>query len=359
MTPPPSVNATASQQLHVICERDVGLFSLIQQVVSNVPWALSDGRVPIAVFEDRCAYWTPRGYQGRDTVWEYYFEPLVDGFSASVVTAAERAAIRHLLEARRTVIDASLGSRIRVSNHFGHHASLRGKTLPINYKLRDPSQATRKAAAQIIVDHVRPRRYIADEVERFHEQRLANRPVIGVHIRGTDSTTSQARYFHRGALKMASYFDAIDEQLAASPASVIFVATDEQSLLEKVVSRYANAVHFCESIRHQGDGESAGRGPTGGLMPAFIAEDRDVAARNGEEAVREFLLLCRSNVLIHNGASMARTVLLARPELEHVNIRPDSVWLRFRLVPAFVGQTVATFARGIYRLLRILLGRSS
>ena len=67
---------TDGDRLHIMCERDVGLFSLIQQVVANVPWALAEGRVPIANFGRRTCYWTPRGFRGRDNVWEYYFEPL-------------------------------------------------------------------------------------------------------------------------------------------------------------------------------------------------------------------------------------------------------------------------------------------
>ena len=71
-------------RLHVICERDVGLFSLIQQVVANVPWAI-DRRIgcrsstsPIAhVLLD-----AQRLSAVGTTVWEYYFEPLVD-FPAS------------------------------------------------------------------------------------------------------------------------------------------------------------------------------------------------------------------------------------------------------------------------------------
>ena len=31
----------------IICERDVGLFSLIQQVIANIPRALVEERVPI------------------------------------------------------------------------------------------------------------------------------------------------------------------------------------------------------------------------------------------------------------------------------------------------------------------------
>ena len=54
-------------------------------------------------------------------------------------------------------------------------------------------------------------------------------------------------------------------------------------------------------------------------MPAYIAQDRDRAARNGEEAIIEYLLLSRCQVLIHNGSGLARTVLLKVPEMPHVN----------------------------------------
>jgi hypothetical protein len=73
-----------------------------------------------------------------------------------------------------------------------------------------------------------------------------------------------------------------------------------------------------DSIRHQ-SGEAAGQGPTGWIMPAYIAADRDVAAKNGEDAVIEYLLLSRCDYLVHNGSSLARTVLLNAPELCHTN----------------------------------------
>ena len=43
-----------SARLHIITERDVGLFSLIQQVISNIPWAIAEDRVPVVHFADGC-----------------------------------------------------------------------------------------------------------------------------------------------------------------------------------------------------------------------------------------------------------------------------------------------------------------
>jgi hypothetical protein len=57
----------------------------------------------------------------------------------------------------------------------------------------------------------------------------------------------------------------------------------------------------------------------GWTMPAYVAASSDAAARSGEEVVIDYLLLCRSDVLIHNGSGIPRTVMLARPELASIN----------------------------------------
>jgi glycosyltransferase involved in cell wall biosynthesis len=54
-------------------------------------------------------------------------------------------------------------------------------------------------------------------------------------------------------------------------------------------------------------------------MPSYIAGDRELAAQNGEEAVIDYLLLSKCCHLIHNGSSLARTVLLKVPEMPHTN----------------------------------------
>jgi len=59
-------------------------------------------------------------------------------------------------------------------------------------------------------------------------------------------------------------------------------------------------------------------------MPAYVTGDPRLAALNGEEAVVEHLLLGRCLALVHNGSSLARTVLLANPALPHVNANRKS-----------------------------------
>jgi hypothetical protein len=146
-----------------------------------------------------------------------------------------------------------------------------------------------------------------------------------VHTRGTDATSRQElRTFRQGSLVLSRYVVEIERLLDVQPRAKIFVATDDQSSLNYLVKAFGHRVIAYESVRHNG-GEAAGQGPTGWIMPAYIARDRDVAARNGEDAVIEYLLLSRCHYLVHNGSSLARTVLLNAPRLPHTNTHRRSV----------------------------------
>lgn len=108
----------AERRLLVLCERDVGLFSLIQQVIANIPRAIAEERTPVAHFGEGCVYFTPAGYRDRDTVWEYYFEPLVADASVAAIPAS-------VLERIRTeppddvTVGYDAGAGCFASNNFG------------------------------------------------------------------------------------------------------------------------------------------------------------------------------------------------------------------------------------------------
>jgi len=308
----------ATTHLHVICERDVGLFSLIQQVIANIPWALEEGRVPIAWFQERTCYWTPGGYQDADTVWEYYFEPIVPTYPVSTIPAGARAVI-----AARPPSPFEVGyyanERTFASAHFGDHPDLRGKALAIPYHLDDPDDVLRQEASTIIREYVRPRDYIRKKAEGFYRCHLAGRRVIGVHIRGTDAVSrDEVRPHRQGSLRLWKYAEALHHLVREQPDACILVATDAQSSLDFVKSAFGDKVVSYDCLRHQ-QGPAAGKGPTGWILPAYIAGDRASAAQNGDAAVVEYLLLSRCHYLVHNGSSLARTVLLNEPALPHLN----------------------------------------
>jgi hypothetical protein len=311
-------------RLHVITERDVGLFSLVQQVIANIPWALAEHRTPVVHFGNGTCYWTPNGHHGRRTVWEYYFEPVIPAHPAASIPEPVRARIAADRPAAHDV-GGLVGEGAFVSSHFGDHLRLRGGALAIPYRWDDPSDTLRREAKGVIDEFIRPRAYILRKVDDFFARHLAGHPLIGVHARGTDATSSQElRPFRQGSLVLSRYVAEIERLLDVQPRARIFVATDEQASLDHLTKAFGRRVVAYESVRHRG-GEAAGQGPTGWIMPAYIARDRDVAARNGEDAVIEYLLLSRCHYLVHNGSSLARTVLLNAPRLPHTNTHRRSL----------------------------------
>jgi hypothetical protein len=311
-------------QLHIVTERDVGLFSLIQQVIANISWAVADHRIPVVHFGNDTSYWTPNGYRGRRTVWEYYFEPVVPGYPASRIPEPVRALVSVDRPSPHEV-GYLADKHAFVSSHFGDHPHLRGAALPIPYQWDDPNDTLRREAKMIIDGFIRPRAYILQKVDDFFARHMAGHHLIGVHARGTDATSKQElRAFRHGSLVLSRYVAEIERLLDVQPRAKIFVASDEQSSVNYLAKAFGHRVIAYESVRHHG-GEAAGQGPTGWIMPAYIARDRDVAAKNGEDAVIEYLLLSRCHYLVHNGSSLARTVLLNAPRLSHTNTHRRSV----------------------------------
>ena len=313
-------------RLHIISERDVGLFSLVQQAVSHIPWAVAENRIPVAYFGDGTCYWTPNGYRGADTVWEYYFEPLDPDYPAARIPERVKA---HICANRPSPYQVGYlaGEQAFVSSHFGDHPLLKGLALRIPYQWDDPDARLRRETKKIFKNFVRPRSYIRQKVEDFFATHLAGHDVIGVHARGTDATSLQeVRAFRQGSLVLSRYRREVERLLQARTSAKIFVATDDESSLSELAEAFPGRVVSYDSLRHQ-HGEPAGHGPTGWIMPAYIAANRDLAAKNGEEAVIDYLLLSRCQYLVHNGSSLARTVLLNAPKLPHTNThrRPGSV----------------------------------
>ena len=183
-------------RLHLICERDVGLFSLIQQVIATIPWALAEGRTPIEHFGPRTCYWTPNGHHGAESVWEYYFEPLHRSYGSAMIPHP----VRRELSSHHPLPDEvgfDAGNGVFVSCHFGDHPELDGATLTIPYEWDDPSDSLRRAAKAILDRFVRPREYIRVKAERFFERHMAGHDLIGAHVRGTDAISGQEVRRHR------------------------------------------------------------------------------------------------------------------------------------------------------------------
>lgn len=308
--------------LHIICDRDVGLFNLILSVIPHVDWAISERRIPVVYYGAGNCYWTLHGYRDRDTVWEYYFEPIVPEFPVSSIPPHIRKRI-----SVRPPVRSELGSFVDEFAFVSNHPTglIRFEDAIKDYV--DPSDRLRQKASAIIRDYIRPRHFIAEKFDRFLHECLAGQYVIGVHIRATDALVDPNRALKENQIDFQKYFAIIERLLRVQPKAGIFVASDAQSSVDIMRKQFGTRVIAYDSIRHK-SGDLAGKGPTGRIMPAYLTWDADRAARSGEEAVIEYLLLCRCDYLVHNGSSMARAVLLTVPTMPASNTIPKLSYFR-------------------------------
>jgi hypothetical protein len=317
--------------LHIVCDWDVGLFNLVLGAIAHICWACTEGRIPIIYYGKSNCYWTPNGYQGRDTVWEYYFEPVIPEYPVSrisphVLKSIADNPLQWIKEGQYFVDEFAF-----VSDQSAWHVKVDGERLRGPKTYESPSRKIRELASTIVRGYIRPRDYIVKKANCFFQGYLANRYLIGVHIRGTDALVDPTRVVRQSYINYRKYIAVLRRLLRKHPDALIFVASDEQASVHRIREHFGARVIAYDAIRHQG-GESVGRGPAGRMMPAYLTKDRNRAAQNGEEAVIEYMLLCRCNYLVHNFSSIPRMVLLTVPDLAETNIDKPSILRRASII---------------------------
>jgi len=182
----------------------------------------------------------------------------------------------------------------------------------IDGKAASLSQMPREAGSDFVRRYIRFRPHIARKIFDFFEVKLRGYYVIGVHVRGTDGHSAPARGVD---IPFDAYFSEIENKFAevGRDRCRVFIATDEQNFISLFEDRFGEDVVYYDAIRKvDGDG-IFGKGPTGQVLPAYITKDRDIAAKNGDDVVVEYGLLCSSDLFLHNESSISTAVRFSVP----------------------------------------------
>ena len=326
-SPITTLKSTQKPKFYFICEKDVGLFSLIQQVISHIPNALASGHIPIVYFSNGCCYYHSEGYREAHNVWEYYFEPVSPKFSTEDFPEDLKKKIRENIPFH-TDHGYQLADDIFITTHFGHHPRFRGGTLKIPYRWKDPDATIRIQASAIIKKHIRPRNYILQKVEEFFSVHMKGSKIVGVHLRGTDVQDNlQPNIERRGSFSLDRYLNQMHRAIKEIPECLFYIATDSEEVLAKLKQAFPEKILHTSTIFQQ-SGSLSGSGPSGWSLPNYLTQNTLQSARNGEEALIDYLLLSKCLLLIHNGSGLARTVLLKEPDLPHVNIHSKAMYIK-------------------------------
>lgn len=319
---------TASDRLLVILERDVGLFSMVEQVLNTLHLLERHriDRIPVVLLGRDIAYFDPDGHDGRTTVWEYYFEPLIEEWPAERVLDILGDRALDLVASRRLLQERLRGLRDFPDRiHRVPSPSTRDLTnlrelskipaaadwqwtedfTPTVDGQRSEGLPGRAERARLLKKWIRPRPRLVGRIEAFHGAHLAGHHVIGVHVRGTDLLPGAEG---PSDLDLRPFFAEVDARLDAPgrESCRVLVASDDHSYVADFRERYGDLCVAYDAVRSGSADRLAGSGPTGQLMPGFLTRGDGRAVMNGADVVAEFGLLCRSDHLVHNGSTIAR-----------------------------------------------------
>jgi hypothetical protein len=307
----PSIESNKGINLLVIKERDVGLFSLILQVVNTL----------LCIEEQNLAYMTyvdfgeHQSYYTGSNTWDLCFENLfllnqgVMSRSLPSIDASyqERAKTDYTKWDRHGKVYKEGDGLYWTASYYpklGKQATLSH----IDHQ-RVPTDEERRRAAMVIGKYFKPKQYLINMVNEFCDQYFKHEHVLGVQFRGSDARED----FRRRVANYDQIIERVKDYVGSKDHTVtIFLASDEQSFIDAMKSEFDD-VCAIETVRHnEEDGSPTMKGPLGQGMPSFINKDKNAALVG---VMLDYMLMCRCNHLIHCLGSVTNAVLLTNPDI--------------------------------------------
>lgn len=166
----------------------------------------------------------------------------------------------------------------------------------------------RLAAHRLMNRFAEPRVDLTDACDQFVRDEFRGCPAVGVHVRGTDARQGIE---DRATVPSETIHVEIAERLQQAPDSVLFIATDETSILRTFQDRYGSRVRYRECVRSL-DGRSIHGHYDAGVTASGLDKARDV--------VLDALILARCDFLIRTHSAVTTYSLCRNPSLPYVDL---------------------------------------
>ena len=313
---------------YLITERDVGLASLFFQVINSLNRCEKEELgTPIVYFKNQCVYYSPSGHRGKDSVWEYYFHPVVEDNDVSVISGENKNEIVEAYEAMEpkklnNSRFVKLSGRNKMCCHYGDRKMGHTMVVPPHLVPEVYDDGHRQRAYEIIQRYFHLRSYLSDKIENFWSENLKGaKKVLGVHIRGTDALVNNAERW-RKKFDVQNYNNCIKIFIDKyGDDGKVFVASDDAKLFGIVKAEFGDSIVAYDAFRQEEEdvGMSGDNTKGGAMMPTYLCRDGELAAQNGEDAIAEMYLLSRCDYLLHNTSGFAHMSLLLNPTMLHVD----------------------------------------
>ena len=189
-----------------------GFFSNFTQVLAHIQRAEELGMIPVVDFENfRTLYNVDRPVNGSRNAWEYYFRQ-VSPYPLSEVYRSRRV-------------------------YFCHGDHPEGYTFSDNSSYRD-----------FLDKHIRLQDEVAARIDRYRGEFASSR-VLGIHFRGKEINTAPGHSFGPSPEQVVRHAARLLESCALDR---IFLVTEEQRYVDKLVRRYGKRVFFTDAFRSAG-----------------------------------------------------------------------------------------------------------
>lgn len=207
-----------------------GLCAILRYALAGCYIAERVGVIPYINIEDSL-YNVPGGFYGCNNMYNYYFE-------SSGESKEDIIKNKNYIVFRTRNIDLVYNSFTDEYNE----AVVSGYRVTDSY-LREMGKMMQK---YIHLKHEIKEQFMTQIQELFQ-----NRKVLGIHIRGTDFMAGLEK--HPVAIGPASYYEYIDTALQMG-FEAIFVATDDEVILEEMLRRYTHRVIFYQDTYRSQNG---------------------------------------------------------------------------------------------------------
>lgn len=197
--------------------RGRGLFSLVASVLCHLDIAEEHGWIPIIDFENfKNIYNENNPINGTNNSWEYYFEPV---------------------------------SKYKLSEVYSsHNVVLSNDSYPVGY---DYSITGERRLYSALFKYFKVRPDIVLDVDKFYDENLLGRRVLGVHFRGQEMKTARDHPFPPTKQQMAYR---IEKLIKAYKFNEIFVVSEDAEYVAFLKNKFPNLI---SSSHYRTDGENA------------------------------------------------------------------------------------------------------
>ncbi len=264
----------------VIGTTGAGFFWSFFGVLNNLYWCDLHGKIPVVWWgrNSWCLYYQEEEYNGvKDNAWEYYFEPV----SSLTYSPEDKIYSSHYVQDN-------------LISWFDEkqYASLLDK--PYKRKVNT-----------LINKYIVLKPCVKDKIDKFYEEQMKGRKVIGIHLRGTDKKSEVE------PIPIEKICAMVNESTKELTDRVFLVCTDEAKLLAGARQLLDGTIITYDVFRS-----------TDGIAVHINTNHGYSMAKLGEEVLIEAILLSKCDMFFHTCSNVSSAVTFFNPELDNRLLLP-------------------------------------